>query len=116
MTANQAKKNAPFNHGDQRDESRCPVTIEAKCREYGSFRTEVYLIDLSAKGCKIETSLRIRPGQRIWLTLSGFESRLAHVRWSDQRGMGCQFEEPLQDAAIARLTSNHSYLTNNGCS
>lgn len=112
MNANQARQDAPFTDTDQRDESRCPVTIEAKCREFGSFRTEVYLIDLSAKGCKIETSLRIRPGQRIWLTLNGVESRLAYVRWSDQRGMGCQFDEPLDDAAIARLTSDHSYLTN----
>lgn len=111
MNANQARQDAPIPNTDQRNESRCPVTIEAKCRECGSFRTEVYLIDLSVKGCKIETSLRIRPGQQVWLTLNGFESRLAHVRWSDQRGMGCQFDEPLHDAMIARLTSDHTYLT-----
>lgn len=113
MKANLARQNVPFADGDQRDETRCPITMEAKCREYGSFRTEVYLIDLSANGCKVETSMRIRPGQRIWLTLNGLESRLAYVRWSDHGTMGCQFDEPLHNAVVERLTSRHSYLQEN---
>ncbi len=103
MTADQAKNDPPVAYGDQRDETRLPITIEAKCREHGSFRTEVYLIDLSAKGCKVETSLRIRSGQRIWLTLADIAPREAQVRWSGRGTMGCQFDEPLSDTVVARL-------------
>lgn len=105
MTADQANNDPPAADGDQRDETRLPVTMEAKCREYGSFRTEVYLIDLSAKGCKVETSLRIRSGQRVWLTLAGLETREAQVRWSGRGSMGCQFDEPLPEAILAQLAS-----------
>jgi len=108
MPDNLARKNISFAAGEQRDESRRPITMEAKCRENDSFRTEVYLIDLSAKGCKVETSLRIGPGQRIWLALGDLDSRLAHVRWSDQGAMGCLFDEPLPDAVVAHLSAHHS--------
>ncbi len=107
MKAQQTTRYLPFAEGDQRDETRRPITMEAKCREYGSFRTEVYLIDLSAKGCKVETSLRIRAGQRIWLTLHGLDHRQAHVRWSDHGTMGCQFDDPLSEAELGQLASNH---------
>ncbi len=105
MTADQARHDPPVVEGDQRDEARLPITMEAKCREYGSFRTEVYLIDLSAKGCKVETSLRIGSGQRVWLTLAGLETREARVRWSGRGAMGCQFDEPLDEALLAQLAS-----------
>lgn len=106
MQTHLARNTIPLSENDQRGESRRAITVEAKCREHGSFRTEVYLIDLSANGCRVETSLRIRPGQHIWLSLGGLESRLAHVRWSDQNAMGCQFDEPLHDAVIAQLSAS----------
>ncbi len=112
MTADQAKRRPPVVDGDQRDETRLPVTMEAKCREYGSFRTEVYLIDLSARGCKVETSLRIRSGQRVWLTLAGLESREAQVRWSGRGSMGCQFDEPLPETILTQLARTTGRASN----
>ena len=43
-------------------------------------------------------------GAMIWLTLPKIGQIVATIIWADEYQAGCQFREPLDDVAFARLT------------
>jgi hypothetical protein len=58
---------------------------------------------VSIFGARLQTYSAIRRGSDIWLTLPGIGHVSATIRWSDDFEAGCEFHEPLSNAALRIL-------------
>nr|MDQ3077917.1 PilZ domain-containing protein [Pseudomonadota bacterium] len=56
------------------------------------------------EGCRVELVERVRPGDRLWLSLPGIESLEAAVCWVDNFVAGVEFVRPLHPSVFEMLT------------
>lgn len=92
---------------DTRRTGRVPLQCEVEFRRQGDPRTMVDLLDLSPEGCCIAPTVRVEPGQMIFLRMPGMEAIPAKVAWVEQWKVGVEFDRPLYgavfDGLVARL-------------
>jgi hypothetical protein len=74
-------------------------------RADGSAPIDVVVIDVSATGVRIATSVDLAVGQEISIGLAGAGSTRAFVAWKRGDQYGCQFERPLEPEGEARAFS-----------
>jgi hypothetical protein len=89
---------------DRRRSPRSPISLDAKMGRGGLDRALCKVTDISLHGAKIHTYSPLTKGAMIWLTLPKIGQIIATIIWADEYQAGCQFGEPLDDAAFARLT------------
>jgi len=61
------------------------------------------LCDISTYGCRLVSSTRHAPGDRLWLGLNGSPPLAATVVWCADGRIGCRFDEPLPRALMRQL-------------
>ena len=88
---------------NRRGGERAGVTIEADIRKMGRTPFRVFVRDLSQTGCRAETLTKTIPGDRIWLSLPGFQPIEATIRWSNSRGCGIQWNSPLHPSVFDHI-------------
>jgi hypothetical protein len=92
---------------DTRRAKRIPLQCEIEFRRAGETRSMVDLLDLSPNGCCIAPTVRVEPGQTIFLRMPGMEGIQAKVAWVEQWKVGVEFERPMYgpvfDGLVARL-------------
>ncbi|MDE0877920.1 MAG: PilZ domain-containing protein [Sphingomonas bacterium] len=86
---------------NRRRSVRAPVSLDARIGK--AARTLCKVVDISAHGAKLQTYSSLKRGDMIWLTLPEIGSIAADVMWADDYVGGCQFHEPIDEAALARL-------------
>ena len=93
----------PDGGGNDRSEGRAPVAIAATFRKPGSTPYNVVVTDFSRTGCRVETLSKTHVGDRIWLTLPGFQAVEGVVRWRSSRGFGVQWEATIHTAVFDHI-------------
>lgn len=91
--------------GARRRSPRAPVSLDARIGRGGLDRTLCRVTDLSMHGARLQTYSALRRGATIWLMLPGQGSHAARIVWADDFEAGCQFAQPLSEAAFDALTS-----------
>ena len=62
------------------------------------------MVDLSCEGFRLAWLPDCAVGRDLWVRIPGLEARRATDRWHDDRGVGCQFAQPLNAAVIDFLS------------
>lgn len=87
-----------------RSEARSPVAFTCQLRVgNGAWRT-ASMVDLSCEGFRLGWLPDCTVGRDVWVRIPGIEARMATVRWRDNRGVGCEFAQPLHAAVIGFLS------------
>ncbi len=68
-------------------------------------RYQVRILDFSPHGCRIELVERVRPGDRVWISLPGIETIEATTCWVDGFVAGVEFVHPLHPSVFDMLTA-----------
>ncbi|MBC7987662.1 MAG: PilZ domain-containing protein [Sphingomonadaceae bacterium] len=89
---------------------RVPVSLRVGFRKRGMTRADGELLDLSAQGFRIDTTCVLEPGMEVWLSLPGFEPRMAHVAWVEGFQAGCKFEMPFNDYVLQSFLTRHGFV------
>lgn len=80
--------------------------LEGSVREQGKPGIEAVVLNISASGCRLDTSVRFAEGTRIWVRLPGLEPWESRIIWSRGGSAGCRFVLPLHPAVVQRLLGN----------
>lgn len=86
---------------------RVAVSLRAGFRKRGMTRADGELLDLSAQGFRIDTTCALEPGMEVWLSLPGFEPRMATVAWVEGFQAGCKFDAPFNEYVMASFLAGH---------
>lgn len=90
---------------EERVHERRPVLLQrASVRPNKSPPIEARLVDLSAYGCRLLTSCRLKEGIRLWLRFSDAEPVAATAVWCDGKHIGCRFDEAIDRTLYRSLT------------
>ena len=92
-------------HRTPRVAERLELAAEVSLRRPGRCHYQVRLLDLSAKGCRLEFVERPRVGERLWVKFSGLNSIEAEVCWRDGFVGGVRFVRPIHPAVFDLLTT-----------
>ncbi len=84
----------------RRAAERRAVQIGIKVRRPGETWFSSRIADLSVTGFRLQSFMKLRPGDELWLMLPGFEGRRARVLWTRGHESGCTFERPLHPAIL----------------
>ncbi|WP_404369431.1 PilZ domain-containing protein [Sphingomonas sp. MMS24-J45] len=88
---------------DRRRSRRAATSINAGLGRDGLDRALCKVTNISLHGARLHTYSPMDKGASIWLTLPRIGQVTATIVWADDFEAGCQFEEPLDDAAFAKL-------------
>jgi hypothetical protein len=80
---------------NRRRASRNAVSVKADFRKVGRTPFRVKVVDLSQTGCQCETTSRVAVGDRVWISLQGFEAIEAIIRWATPNGFGSEWAHPM---------------------
>jgi len=86
-----------------RSDTRIPATLRQPTRQ----RFPISVINLSARGCGIETKSPPPLGAMAWLRLPGLESWFATIAWSEPGRAGLDFTQPLHPAVVEKLLADN---------
>lgn len=100
----------PLSAADRRDATRAPVAIEADLRKPGKTAFKIVVRDLSRTGCRAETLTRTHDGDRVWITLPDFAPIEGAIRWSNSRGFGCEWANPLHSSVFDHIRERYPDL------
>jgi hypothetical protein len=90
---------------DRRAEPRHPVHItRATARTRHTKASAAILCEISTYGCRLISSAKHPPGERLWLRLNGDLPLAATVIWCADGRIGCRFDEPLPRELMRKLT------------
>lgn len=92
---------------DERATVRLNVRMQGSLREHGHSSFQVDVIDLSASGCRLDTSCLMEPGTRVWLKFPSLASLATTVMWRDGYRYGCAFDQPLHMAVFDHIAKRH---------
>ncbi|MEA3540902.1 MAG: PilZ domain-containing protein [Pseudomonadota bacterium] len=84
----------------RRNAERRHVQIGIKVCRPGETWFSSRIADLSVTGFRLQSFMKLRPGDELWLMLPGFEGRRARVLWTRGHESGCTFERPLHPAIL----------------
>ena len=76
-------------------------------REAGGSRFDVEVEDLSVTGFRIDTIYRVPVGAQVFLTIPTFAALEAKVAWSNGKGYGCHFTQPLHPSVFDTIAARH---------
>lgn len=92
---------------DNRDAGRRARYLQVQFRPLVGRPSAARVADVSEAGFRLLTTIRLTPGLRIWIKLSGLESRQAKVVWWNEGEAGCRFTDPVHPAVIELLMQKH---------
>ena len=95
---------------DRRRVERIALRLTATMRDGTRSRVKVRVIDMSARGCRIECTTQVDDDSWIWLSIAGLETQFCRVVWHCQEFVGLEFEKPLSDAVFERLLADQQAL------
>jgi hypothetical protein len=81
--------------GEPRRAERVSLRADIDFRRSGDHKYRVNILDFSSEGCRIEVPVKVRAGDRIWISLPGLESIAGEVRWVEGWTVGVKFDHPL---------------------
>lgn len=93
--------------GRPRDAQRLDVQLHASLRETGCSKFGIDVLDISVTGCRLETSFRLDPGTRVWVTIPGLSALEAEVAWRKGYTYGCRFLFPLHIAVLDHIVRRY---------
>lgn len=85
---------------DFRATQRRVVDFAAYVRECDAEVLVVKVLDLSARGCRIESQHEFEPCNIIWFKIPGLVARRASVVWSRGGEAGCEFASAFHQSAL----------------
>jgi hypothetical protein len=95
--------------GDLRGAERSPVNVGGTVRGGTGAPLDVNLHDLSTTGFAMECGEELRPGQTIWIGITGAGVNAACVVRRTSDGWACQFLQPISEkehqSALASLST-----------
>lgn len=91
---------------DRRTRVRVPIDRPAVLRR-DSDAHEIRIEDLTRDGCKIKTSVDLKPGDCVTVGLAGIGRHNVVVLWCDGNEYGCVFDEPLPSGAVTAALQNN---------
>ena len=83
---------------EQRKNLRFPVKFRSSFSSVGMVGGEGRVVDLSIRGCRIESPTQVQPGASLEVRIQAFEQgppiqiQAAVVRWCRERQFGLEFE------------------------
>jgi hypothetical protein len=86
-----------------REELLVPATLRQPTKQ----RFSISVIDMSARGCGLESRQALVPDSTVWLRLPGLESWFATVAWAEGGRAGLDFDRPLHPAVFEKLIADH---------
>ena len=95
---------------DRRRVERIALRLTATMRDGTRSRVKVRVIDMSARGCRIECPTQVDDDTWIWLSIAGLETQFCRVVWHCQEFVGLEFEKPLSDPVFERLLADQQAL------
>ena len=98
----------PAESDGRRRVPRAPVSLDARIGRGGLDRALCKVTDVSLHGARLHTYSPLRKGAMIWLTLPRLGQIAATIMWADDFEAGCQFNDPLDDAAFATLVTGRA--------
>lgn len=88
---------------ERRRHQRFPVRFRSSFASVNIVNGTGDVLDLSIRGCKVDSDIEVRPGTNLMLTLvipeleSPIEIAVAGVRWSQGRAFGVEFHDMKED-------------------
>lgn len=87
-------------------EARRAVGLLGKVRWSVSLRADVYLLDLSLRGCRIQFAAEpMSVGTAVFIRPADLCTLRSTVRWSTAYAMGLEFDHPLHPAVLEHLVT-----------
>ncbi len=84
---------------------RVPIVADISLRRSFETRYSVRILDFSPHGARVELVERVRPGDRLWISLPGIETLEAITCWVDDFIAGVEFVHPLHPSVFDMLTA-----------
>lgn len=81
------------------------IAADISLRRSFEHRYQVQILDFSPHGCRVELVERVKPGDRLWVSLPGIETLEATTCWVDNFIAGVEFAQPLHPSVFAMLTA-----------
>ena len=98
---------------EQRQSTRFSVMLPARCRSRSGFVDHVVIGDLSAHGCRIQSSgLILSVGQLVVVRPEGLEGLCGRICWVDGHVAGIAFDQPLYQPVVEHLQRRHAHYLN----
>lgn len=93
---------------DRRGKQRRILNLDVDAKSGAAEVTRAAIRNLSEIGFLLETSISLKPGETVQVTLPRSEPRQAKVVWIKHELFGCEFDQPLSAGVIAatRLRAN----------
>jgi hypothetical protein len=95
---------------ERRSVERLAMRLTATLRDGTRSRVKVRVIDMSARGCRVECTTNVDDDSWVWLSIAGLENQFCRVVWHHQEYVGLEFEKPLSDAVFDRLLAEQGDL------
>jgi PilZ domain len=91
---------------DGRRADRVVVAFKGQLKEAGTFKFPVRVLDLSISGFRFESSSKLHPGARVWLTVPGLAPLEAEVKWREGFLYGAAFAASLHPAVLDHIAKH----------
>jgi hypothetical protein len=94
---------------ERRRAARAALHLNATMRD-GTRKAPARVIDMSARGCRIECSAVVADGGKVWLGIEGLANQPCRVVWHCEEFIGLEFETPLSEAVFEQLLQDQGQL------
>ena len=101
----------PNGQPERRRVPRTALRLNASVREPGRSRMGARVIDISTRGCRIETTSVAAADTWLMLSIAGLETQYCRVAWRCHEFAGIEFATPLAEAVLERLLSDQQELS-----
>jgi hypothetical protein len=101
----------PNGQPERRRVPRTALRLNATIREPGRSRMGARVIDISTRGCRIETTSVAAADTWLMLSIAGLETQYCRVAWRCHEFAGIEFATPLAEAVLERLLSDQQDLS-----
>src|SRR5689334_4023720 len=101
----------PNGQPERRRVPRTALRLNATVREPGRSRMGARVIDISVRGCRIETTSVAAADTWLMLSIAGLETQYCRVAWRCHEFAGIEFATPLAEAVLERLLSDQQELS-----
>lgn len=95
---------------ERRRAERTALRLTATMRDGAKSRVKARVIDISARGCRVECTSSAAEDSWIWLSIAGLETQYCRVVWHCHEFTGLEFAKPLSDAVFDKLVADNEQL------